>query len=425
MVSALVGAAIDITNIKLADEAMRESEARYRLLADHSSDIILQFDRQGIVQYASPACRQLGYEPEEMIGMRGSDLIHPDERDSLAGRAKAALNAEPGVDLGSREFRAATKDGRWLWLETKASIVQDENGAPWKIVTHLRDITQRKAMDGELRAALEAAQAAAVAKSEFLANMSHEIRTPLTSIVGFSGLLRETAGLPESAGLCIDRIATASQTLLAVVNDILDFSKLEAGQVELDPHPFEPTGFIEETTELFANQLANKGLTLRLDVAENLPPLIEADSARVRQVLLNLMSNALKFTAEGGVVVRVNYDVDAALMRVEVERQLALEISTGRLDRLFSAVFAGRRIDQPHPWRHRPWPGVIHAKPGRTDGRRDRRGLPRPARDRHSGSPSRRRWSATARSNRRPSPFRTTVSPFTSWSSTMWRSIAN
>jgi CheY-like chemotaxis protein len=158
-----------------------------------------------------------------------------------------------------------------------------------------------------LVAARDGAEAAARAKSEFLANMSHEIRTPLTSIMGFSGLLQESVDLPANAGRYVQRIATAGQSLLSVVNDILDFSKLEAGQVDLDPHCYDPAAYLEDTIELLAAQAENKGLTLGLIIDDSVPARIWADSARVRQVLLNLVGNAIKFTAEGRVSVAMTH----------------------------------------------------------------------------------------------------------------------
>ncbi|HEY2660040.1 MAG TPA: ATP-binding protein [Caulobacteraceae bacterium] len=164
----------------------------------------------------------------------------------------------------------------------------------------------RRLQDELLRKQVEA-EAATVAKSEFLANMSHEIRTPLTGIIGFGALLEKVKGLPPEAENFVNRITTASETLLAVVNDVLDFSKVDAGQIELDPHPFDPTGFVAETLGLISSQASAKGLKLDSNIDGQLPAAVRADSARLRQVLLNLLTNAIKFTARGGVTVKVSY----------------------------------------------------------------------------------------------------------------------
>jgi PAS domain S-box-containing protein len=333
-VATVIGAIYDVTDLKLADEAVRESEARYRLLAEHSTDIIIRVDHLDVIWYVSPSCRRYGYEPTELIGRQTFELVHPSDRPQLR-RLVAGLFDGAEVDpSASREYRLRAKNGDWIWFEGNTSIVRDDADTPGEIISQLRDITQRKAMETDLRAARDAAEAAATAKSEFLANMSHEIRTPLTSIMGFSGLLRELDGWSENAQHYLSRISTAGQSLLSVVNDILDFSKLEAGQVELDPHPFNPVHFIEDTVDLFAVKAADKGLSLRTAVAVDLPARVEADSARVRQVMMNLIGNAVKFTAEGGITVAAAYDQATQQLRIAVN-DTGEGVPAERRDRLF------------------------------------------------------------------------------------------
>ena len=317
-ITAFFGALLDVTHLRLADEALRTSETRYRLLADHSTDIILRVDLTDTILYISPACRSLGWEPEELIGRKRYEMTHPDDMPRLS-RIRADLVKGIGSPRADREYRMMAKDGSWVWVEGSPSIIRDENNLPIEMVSQLRDVTERRAFEDELLAARDAAEAAAKAKSEFLANMSHELRTPLTSIIGFSSLLSEMDGLSEGASHYVQRIATGGQSLLSVVNDILDFSKLEAGQVELDPHPFDPVGFIEDTVELLTTQAESKGLTLGLIIDDTAPACIEADSSRLRQVLLNLVGNAIKFTAEGRVSVSVTHTGgETPLLKVQV-----------------------------------------------------------------------------------------------------------
>ena len=165
-------------------------------------------------------------------------------------------------------------------------------------------LASRQRLEGELREALAQAQAASEAKADFLANMSHEIRTPLTAIIGFSGLLDSAAGLPSQARLYVERIGRSGRALLSIVNDILDFSRIEAGHVTLSLAPVDPLALARGTLDLVEDQAAAKGLALTLDGPPDLG-LVMADAERVRQVLLNLVSNAIKFTARGGVSVRV------------------------------------------------------------------------------------------------------------------------
>jgi PAS domain S-box-containing protein len=329
------GASLDITKMHLADEAVRSSEAQYRLLAENSSDIILQTSVDGSATYVSPSIFKLtGYKAEELVGQKMSVIIDPEDWERVRA-AIVALKAEGASGRWEGEYRIRHKDGRLLWFEARPQLVSDpETGEPLGFTDSIREITQRKTMEAELVAARDAAEAAAEAKAEFLANMSHEIRTPLTGIIGFSGLLEEVPDLSDTARLYVKRIVTAGRSLLSVVNDILDFSKLDARQVELDPHPFDPAGFIEDTVDLLVAQAENKGLSLDLRLDESIPSRVEADSSRLRQVLMNLINNAIKFTKEGGVTVSMSYEASAEQLRVEVA-DTGLGIEADKLDRLF------------------------------------------------------------------------------------------
>ncbi len=195
-----------------------------------------------------------------------------------------------------------------------------------------RDLSEsrRRILEGR-----KAAEAAAEAKAEFLANMSHEIRTPLTGIIGFTGLLSEYPGLPEQARTHVRRIQTSGAGLLAVVNDILDFSKLDAGRLELDPHPFDVAAFFEDNLALFDEQAAAKGLALGATMAPGVPAMVDADAARLRQILANLMSNALKFTRAGSIQVSVGYDTAREVLQVSVA-DTGEGIAPDTLERLFA-----------------------------------------------------------------------------------------
>jgi len=162
--------------------------------------------------------------------------------------------------------------------------------------------------EAALKEARLRAEAAAAAKAAFLANMSHELRTPLTSIIGFSRLLHERQDLPGEAQGHARRIFEASEALLVLINDVLDFSKLEAGHVELDPRPFSVARLLDEVRGLLSLQAAAKGVALEVELAPDLPPLLSGDLPRLRQVLLNLAANAVKFTLEGKVTLKAGYD---------------------------------------------------------------------------------------------------------------------
>jgi PAS domain S-box-containing protein len=322
---------------KQSEDALAASEARHRLFADNATDLIMLSDREGRVTYISPSVAWVtGYPPEILMGRLSKDMVHPEDWPAMRA-VGAQLYAGAFVGDAPRvEYRARHKDGRWLWFETRTSLIRDPaTGEPTGTLDVARDVTARKTLEAELRERTREAEAATNAKSDFLANMSHEIRTPLTAILGFSGLLKTLPGLPPEANVHLRRIATAGEALLSVVNDVLDFSKIEAGQLELDPQPFDPAAILRETVDLVASQAAMKQLRLSVDLGDNLPAAVNADSARLRQILLNLLGNALKFTQAGEIRVTMTHAAQAGgQLRIEVA-DTGSGVPADRLDRLF------------------------------------------------------------------------------------------
>ncbi|PZQ63528.1 MAG: hypothetical protein DI570_08625 [Phenylobacterium zucineum] len=293
------------------DRARLAATARdYKLLADHSNDLIIRFaleEETDRLIYVSPSVARLGYAPETFIGRSSMSLVHPDDKASARMRV-VALNAaaEPQHDPLTVRIRHA--DGRWLWFEGSPQLVHDDPAAPPEVVVSLRDITDRQAMERELRRRQGEAEAGVRAKSEFLANMSHEIRTPLTAIVGFADLLRESAGLAAQERGHANRIAVAAQSLQTMVDQILDFSNVDAGRIDLDPQAFSPADLTATVVDMLADVAREKHLTLDVGALDHLPAAVVADAGRVRQVLLNLADNALKFTERGGVTISASHD---------------------------------------------------------------------------------------------------------------------
>ena len=334
---AAVTALRDVTERHAAEEAMAASEAKYRLLAENATDMIASCDLDGRLTYVSPSARRvLGYEPEELIGANSFVFIHPDDHPEVTARMQAFIRARTPGAQARIEYRAISKTGDVVWIEANPSLVFDPaTGRVIALQDFSRDITERKTLEQALARKQAEAEVAVLAKTEFLANMSHEIRTPLTGILGFSGLLESVEGLPAKAEKFVRRIVTASQALLVLVNDVLDYSRIEAGQVMLDPQPFDPARFIDEGLELVAEQAGAKGLSLTRRIDGALPSLVVADGARARQVLLNLLSNAIKFTNKGSVTVTAGYLAqDGGCLRVAVE-DTGMGIAADSLDRLF------------------------------------------------------------------------------------------
>ncbi len=278
---------------------LSQSEASYRMLANHCHDILVRTDRYGTISYASPSSQILGYSPDEVLGKSVVDFVSEDHRaDVLAGLANLFDPTSPRFapdsprEVMQRPYPAQTRSGETLWLEGASTVVLDAAGQPSELISVYRDVTAQRALQQRLEAAVEA-------KAAFLANMSHELRTPLTSILGFTALLQQ-ANLPAPAESHVRRIAIAGDALLALINDILDVSKLEAGQIELELEPAEIPALVEEVRDILSVQASVKGVSLQ--VINDLPrSRRQVDSLRLRQILLNLVGNAVKFTDRGAV----------------------------------------------------------------------------------------------------------------------------
>ncbi|OYU68918.1 MAG: hypothetical protein CFE28_02275 [Alphaproteobacteria bacterium PA2] len=330
----LLGTVVDVTEAHDRQAALLESEARFRMLADHTTDIVVWTAPNANILYASPSVRRLGYSPDDLIGHPSLDFVHPDDQ---AGTIELLRNvfADAQSDGALRgEFRFRTKDGSWVWLEGYPTAIRNDVGRPTSAVTNFRDVTLRRRLEEDLLQAKQRAEAAAEAKSEFLANMSHEIRTPLTGIIGFSNLLIGLPDLSATAASYARRVATSSRALLEVVNDILDFSKLEVGQIEADPQDIQIRLLLDDAIGNFTSQASEKGLSLSLSIDDACPPYLYLDGGRLRQILSNLVSNALKFTESGSVSVHSAYDPVGSRLSLSVT-DTGVGVPEDKIGRLF------------------------------------------------------------------------------------------
>ena len=333
----------DVTARREAEEALARSEERYRLLAENATDMILCYDPRGVLSYVSPSVRRMGYEPEELVGQRTITFLHPDDLERVVAEFKVYAAAPPGAEPIRYQHRGYRKDGRLLWLEAISKAIHDpETGVLLGFQDVVRDISDRKALEDDLSAARDAAEAAAAVKSAFLANMSHEIRTPLTAILGFSSLLAERPGLDALGRQHLERIRAGSQALLSIVNDVLDFSRLEADQVEITPAPVAIAKTTEEVLALFQPQAEAKGLELVFETDGALPDHLMVDPDRLRQILFNLIGNAVKFTEAGSVRLTVAYASGLERLHLSVaDTGVGMDASqTARLFQRFSQVDA-------------------------------------------------------------------------------------
>ncbi len=308
----------DVTGQRAQRKALEASELRYRTIAERVTDIIAVTGADGVFRYLSPAIEgATGYPPELLIGQLWSEHLHPDDQVIVTQGYRALARGDADAAKAFR-YRARRRDGSWVWLESRPVPQWTEDGQSDGFIDVVRDVSRSVELETDLRAAKEAAERAALAKSEFLANMSHEIRTPLTAVLGFVGVVSDRQDLSPDTRLDLERIDHAGRTLLSIVNDILEVSKLEAGQAKIEPVPCDIRRLTADLTDMFAPQAAARDLSLTLHVADTVPEAVRLDGDRVRQVAVNLIGNALKFTDTGAVGVEVAYDPAGERLRVRV-----------------------------------------------------------------------------------------------------------
>ena len=275
---------------------------RFEALVESANDLILSCDRDGKIQSFSKAGEKLlGYSEGVAVNMTLRDLLEPEFIGSLDFLADDSGLLEEGLN---RQVRFRRADGSSFWGDLSLKKLPQESGITG-VLGVVRDISQRKAIEHELKRAKEAAEEADRAKGEFLANMSHEIRTPMNGVLGMSQLLMDSSLDPEQRSF-VETIRSSGDVLIKVINDILDFSKFESGNVEIDPHPFDPRQMFEHIADALDPEAAAKGLYLRIYLPNDLPRLLIGDEVRMRQILWNLLGNAVKFTKRGGVDIRVS-----------------------------------------------------------------------------------------------------------------------
>jgi PAS domain S-box-containing protein len=328
----IYGIAKDVTERKHAEGA----QSKLASIVENSVDAIDSKTLDGTITSLNPAAERLyGYTEEELKGKHVSVLTPPDRLDEMI---EILQKVGRGETISQHESVRVCRDGSRIPVSLTFSPLRDSRGDIVGVSAIARDITERKRYEQELRQAKEEAEAASRAKSEFVANMSHEIRTPMNGVIGMTGLLLDTDLSPEQREYA-ETIRISSENLLTIINDILDFSKVEAGSMELETIDFDLQTVVEETVDLLAEQIHAKGLELANLIEQGVPTALRGDGGRIRQILVNLLGNAVKFTEEGEVLLRVSLDEDKggeAVVRFEI-KDTGIGMSEEQCSRIFQS----------------------------------------------------------------------------------------
>jgi len=283
-------------------QELKQQETRLKGLVDSQGDIVVRKDAAGRITFVNEAyCRTFGVSPEEVIGT----TFHPPvDTASTQGTIGTFAGAETRSFRVRYEQRLQTVND-WCWFLIDDYPIRDTFGELVEIQSVGRDVSDQKKIEIDLRRARDMADRANRSKSAFLATMSHEIRTPMNGILGMANLLLDTK-ITEEQRTYTKAVRDSGQALLALINDILDFSKIEAGEVNLERKAFDVRRTVESVVELLSPRAHEKGVQLASIIAQDVPKEMRGDEGRLRQVILNLVGNAVKFTEEGGVAVRVS-----------------------------------------------------------------------------------------------------------------------
>ena len=291
-----------------SEESVRESQARFRAAFDNAAVGMALVGLDGRWLLVNRAlCAIVGYRESELLATTFQAITHREDLDADLAYVDRMLLGE--IDHYEMEKRYIHKQGQIVWILLNVSMVRDANQEPQYFVSEIIDITERRRAHRQLERARDAAEAANRAKSDFLANMSHEIRTPMNGIIGMTDLALDTELSGEQRDF-LQTVKASADALMTIINDILDFSKIEAGKMTLEAVPFDLRACLEDTVRALAVRAHEKNLELTCRLGAGAPEHVVGDPGRLRQVLINLIGNAIKFTERGEVALEVDVGLD-------------------------------------------------------------------------------------------------------------------
>lgn len=334
-VTGYIGVVSNVTQEVEARMRLAEREQQLALLADNATDAVLRLELDGVCKYASPSARQVfGLDPALFVGNQFITGFHEEDADEVVSQFRKLASGElDNVRITFRSKSLILPD-EYAWLEANCGLVRDgDTGQPLEIIASLRNVDQTKQLESDLLEAKERAEAATAAKSDFLANMSHEIRTPMNGVIGFTEVA--LAGeLDDKLRSDLEMLADSGKAMLSLLNDLLDSAKIDAGRMLIEPQPVDVRHKLRGAITMMAPAAARKNVEIVFEADDEVPQWIESDPTRLRQIALNLIGNAVKFTETGRITVSVRAADGGEKFEIAVS-DTGIGIPEDKLDQIF------------------------------------------------------------------------------------------